>query len=129
MPKRSCFLVMERGYEYNDENYEMNEGGNPTKGFGDKAKAEEAAHNKNREALRTVDVGQFAGEDGYGLMRGGLSRRAETFLDSIAAITGKPAPENYWELSFPECTDEQADQLLELMNAFRPYYVVAVAME
>jgi len=50
----TIYLVMEQGYEYNDEYYTRVDGGSPKSFFTNKKKAEEAAEAKNLEEFKRL---------------------------------------------------------------------------
>lgn len=72
----TIYLVMEQGYEYNDEYYTRVDGGSPKKFFTNKKRAEEAAEAKNLEEFKRLIKEGYIREYSYDGLEGLLSDSA-----------------------------------------------------
>ena len=111
------FVVVERGFEYNDEIYELEEDAAPRHVFLDKESARREAEFRNVDQLRTVNPLAFCYE-----LAEVCSLDAEQLQERIANILGSdyqlPGEDGFWELDpiFPPSASD--DQLREIFKLF-----------
>lgn len=120
------FVVLERSYEYNDEGYEAQEGGNAIRGFARLQDAHEYSIEKTIKRLRT-DCGVIVGiyifdvfnETGVDILyKNNLLEEGETYLDYDS------------ERSFAECSDEVLRSLVVNMNDdYEIFFIQELEME
>lgn len=130
------YVLMEQGWDYNDEVYFSSEGGHPTKVFTDKEKAEAEANRLSMVDFKRLILSGEIREYAYGLdeILSAEATEEDTLYEEGIFMTlfGKPA-EEWWD-SFEyrsratiqgEPTDEQWQKLFSCFN-FNFYNVVTV---
>lgn len=124
-----AYVVVERGFEYNDEIYGLNDEVSPQQVFLDKTSALRAAEQRNANHLRDFNPMAFC----YGLEEiTSLSPAAlEQKIQEILGIAGFHMPgeddEHAWELEgvFPDnTTDEQLREIFRLFDKLRFFDVI-----
>lgn len=122
---------MERGFDYNDENYFPTEGGNPKKVFSSKKSALKALDEKNSEEfLKIIEDGSIR-EFGYCLSDIlDTSKDKKLEVDDLFLKLFKKTPEEWWEsyndIGFKVTPNKsQLKKLIDCFN-FNFYEVVEV---
>lgn len=126
-----AYVIMEKGYEYDDNIYNQTEGGTPTKVFFNK---EDAYLEKDRleiKHMKETDITSYTYsiEDELNVP----IEEVTTFLESLNAKYGKPAPINKWD-SFgefqlnPMASFEEGKKFLS-MHSVRFYEVAEVDVD
>lgn len=126
-----AYVIMQKGYEYDDNIYNPVEGGTPQKVFFNK---EDAYIEKNRLEIKTMkemDITSYTYsiEDELNVEIDELT----SFLESLNEKYGKPAPVNKWDSLGeyqlnPMASDEEAKKFLS-MHSIRFYEVVEVDVD
>jgi hypothetical protein len=113
MGKEKGYVVLEVGYEYNDEYYHTGNNGEtyeaPKKVFINKDKAEIELHKKNMEHLRGLDLGRY----GYileDICKKGKAKKLEKICEQleINIEEGDDIPK--------DATDEQINEILKCLD-------------
>lgn len=117
MEKKIGYLVLEVGYEYNDEYYSTGNYGTtyeaPKKVYTDKKKAEKILKKKTYESLRGADLGRYGGDGLTGICKKGMEDEFEGTFKEL--FPDKKFEE--WEIEIPkEATDEQLSKLFEFLK-------------
>ncbi len=134
--KKTYFVLMKVGYEYNDETYFPSSRGNgkPSNIFCSKLEAEKAAKNKNREEFKTLIQTSDIKEYGYSISevldyeksktKSGMDKVNNIFKN----IFGLDA-ESWWDESRPKMkynvSNEELDELISCFS-FTFYNVIEV---
>jgi hypothetical protein len=126
-----AYVIMQKGYEYDDSIHNPVEGGTPQKVFFNK---EDAYIEKNRLEIKTMkemDITSYTYsiEDELNVEINELT----SFLESLNEKYGKPAPVNKWDSLGeyqlnPMASDEEAKKFLS-MHSIRFYEVVEVDVD
>lgn len=117
------YVVMQQGYEYNDEINVLSEGesGYPVHIFSDKTLAEKTARERSLNFLKHNNLREF----GYEL-EDVLKVEVPTFLKEWTKTTGEEVNEDTDEFTLPDnVTLRKAQQLLKMIS-FEPYFVMNV---
>jgi len=126
-----AYVIMQKGYEYDDNIYNPTEGGTPKKVIFNK---EDAYLEKDRleiKYMKETDIASYTYsiEDELNIP----FEEVTGFLESLNDKYGKPAPVNRWD-SFgefqlnPMATDEESNKFLS-MHSLRFYEVVEVDVD
>ncbi len=124
--KCKAYVVVERGFEYNDEIYDLNDEASPRQIFLDKTTALRAAEAKNVDQIRQHNPLAFCyGVDEISsLSAEQLSRRISEILGTSFQLPGE---EDAWDLDpiFPSsATDEQLQAIFALFDKLEFFQVV-----
>jgi hypothetical protein len=116
MENKKGYLVLEVGYEYNDEYYHTGNYGTtyeaPKKAFMDKEKAILELHSKTMEFLRGEDLGRYGGNGLEGICKKGMQ---DEFCKIFKEEFGQEVED--WEIEIPEdATDEQLMKIIECLK-------------
>lgn len=116
MAKQKGYIVLEVGFEYNDEYYHTGNYGAtyeaPKKVFTDKEKAMVELHKKTFEKLRGEDLSRYNGDGLGGICKEGMQ---DEFCRIFKEEFDKDAEE--WELEIPKkATDEQLMKIIECLD-------------
>lgn len=116
MAKQKGYIVLEVGFEYNDEYYHTGSYGAtyeaPKKVFTDKEKAMVELHKKTFEKLRGEDLSRYNGDGLDGICKEGMQ---DEFCRIFKEEFDKDAEE--WELEIPKkATDEQLMKIIECLD-------------
>ena len=119
-----AYLVVEYGFEYNDEIYDLNEQASPNQVFLDKATAFRAAELKNARHLRQYNPFAFCFE-----VDEISSLKSNEVKSRIAEIIGDPnfQIDDSGELDsvFPsDATDDQLREIMRLFDKLEFFHVV-----
>ncbi len=121
-----AYVVVERGFEYNDEIYDLNEEQSPRHVFLDKTSALREAETRNVEQIRQFNPLAFC----YGLdeitslQREELGRRVSEILGRDFQLPGE---EESWDLDPifpPAATDEQMRAIAKLFDGLEFFQVI-----
>lgn len=121
-----AYVVVERGFEYNDEIYDLNEERSPRQVFLDKASALGEAETRNMEQIRQFNPLAFC----YGideitsLEREELGRRVSEILGQQYQLPGEDVA---WELDpiFPSwASDDQMRAIAKLFDRLEFFQVI-----
>ncbi len=135
----TIYLVMEQGFDYNDEYYFQVDGGSPDSFFTNKKKAEEAAEKKNLEEFKGLikdgSIREYSNDGLDGLLADSVTEEDLLYEEGIfRTLFGASAEDwfesgNGWggkEVSLKvEPTEEQWKQLMNCFN-LEFYNVVTV---
>lgn len=116
MKKQKGYIVLEVGYEYNDEYYSTGNYGDmyeaPKKVFLDKEKAAVELRTKTLEKLRGEDLGRYNGCGLEGICKKGMQNEfCRIFKEEFGKDTER------WEFEIPEkATDEQLTKIIECLD-------------
>lgn len=121
-----AYIVVERGFEYNDEIYDLNDDSAPRQVFLDKTSALREAELRNIDQIRQYNPQAFC----YGLEE--ITSQSEEELGrKISEILGggfeMPPEEDAWELDpiFPSsATDDQLKEIFRLFDKLEFFQVV-----
>ena len=121
-----AYLVVERGFEYNDEIYDLNEEASPRQVFLDKTSALREAENQNVAQIRRYNPLAFcyALEEVSSHSMEELGRRITKIL---AADFQMPPDEEAWGLDpiFPgSATDQQLREIFKLFDRLEFFQVI-----
>ena len=100
---KTYYIVQEKGFEYNDETYDMQEGGTPVKVFDNEEDAKDAADKLNFKKLSSEPIFQFSYE------KEDIINDMDEFLEKLKEITGESITEEELEYdwSLPKMTYKQ----------------------
>jgi len=126
-----AYVIMEKGYEYDDNIYNSTEGGNPKTIIFGKKEAEEKSHKLEIEVLKEVDIRLYTYD-----IEDAISSDIEevkSYLESLNQKYGKPVPKNKWDKLGeyqlnPKATDEEAEKYLSMLS-IRFFEVVEVEVD
>ena len=130
-----CYIVVEQGYEYNDENYTETDGGDPKVVYFDKAKAEAEVKRLTIDALRPTFDYEMPGFSTDG------AEATQEDIDALKALVGEDnvSYQSGWNgesfyiegITFPDSmSDDEVLRIAKLVmeynesNEYKPYYVV-----
>jgi len=123
-----AYIIMQKGYEYDDNIYNPTEGGNPTKVFFNKKDAETEQLRLEIKAMKDTSICNYTYslEDELNV----IIDEFTVFLESLNNKYGIPTPVNKWDRfdEFqlnPMATDEECQKYLE-MHSIR-FYEIAEA--
>lgn len=89
MTEQALFVVMERGFEYNDEGYDQQEGGNTQIAYLTEAQADQEALRRTKIKLQGGSVGEYMEYDWQSkLCSGGLLGHIDDRDDLDQALQG-----------------------------------------
>ena len=122
---------MQKGYEYDDNIYNLTEGGTPTTIIFDKKEAQRKAIDLEIQMLKEVDIQSYSYD-----IDDSLNQDADTvlaFLKSINEKYGLPDPKNRWDRFGeyqlnPKASDEDAKKFLSMIS-IRFYEVAEVDVD
>lgn len=114
--KQKGYIILEVGYEYNDEYYHTGSYGEtyeaPNKVFLSKEKAEAELRIKTLEKLRGEDLGRYNGDGIDGISKKGMQDELAEILKKEFNIDAEE-----YEMEIPsDATDEQLDKVLECLD-------------
>lgn len=117
MEKKIGYIVMQVGYEYNDEYYSTGNYGTtyeaPEKVYTNKSRAEKILRKKTFEAMRGEDLGRYGGDGLRGICKKGME-------DDFEAAYKELFPEKSfddWQIEIPKgATDAQLSRLFDLLK-------------
>lgn len=126
-----AYVIMQKGYEYDDNIYNPTEGGTPTKVFFNEKDAETEQLRLEIKAMKDTSIRNYTYsiEDELNVELD----EVESFLESLNDKYGIPAPVNRWD-SFgkfqlnPMASDEESRKFLS-MHSIRFYDVVEVEVD
>ena len=118
MKKQKGYIVLEVGYEYNDEYYSTGNYGEmyeaPKKVFTDKEKAIIELNEKTINKLRGEDLGRYNGDGLDGICKKGM---ADEFAMIFKSEFNKDIDDDGYEIEIPKkATDEQIKKLMECLS-------------
>lgn len=126
-----AFVVVERGWEYNDEIDQPNTFGEPDRVFFDRATAEEVAAARNAAVFRRERVSRFCYgiEEISDLTVAELNEQIRAILDQQPMTWGDPeidAAADQDMLDWPDLADATEEQVRRIANLFtlKFFYVV-----
>lgn len=117
MEKKIGYLVLEVGYEYNDEYYHAGSYGTtyeaPERVYMSKERAVEELKKRTMESLRGEDLGRYGGDGLTGICKKGMEDKfEETFKEMFP---NKKFDD--WRIEIPkDATDEQLSRLIEFLK-------------
>jgi len=113
------YIIMEKGYEYDDNIYNSIEGGNPTKVFFNRKDAETEKNRLEIKKMKETNISYYT----YSIEEG-LNVDLDVFTKFLESLNNKysvPVPINRWD-SFgefqlnPMATDEECQKYLEMIS-------------
>lgn len=113
-----AYVIMKKGFEYDDNIYNESDGGEPKKIFFSKKDADEEASKLNIEEIKNCDIHDYA-YDIEDIIND--PEKTSEYLKSLNEKYGKPTPKNKWE-DFgeyqlnPKATDEEAKEYLSMIK-------------
>lgn len=108
--KKTCYIVIKRNQEYNDEYYYFSDGGRPNNAFLDKGKAGELCFELNKKELQGLNLMEWQ-EDEFEIDEGFIN-----LFPSFEKFLGKSSYDlDYEDLILPrELTNEQVEYIMDL---------------
>ena len=126
------YIIMQKGYEYDDNIYNETEGGTPTRIFFRKEDADEERENLEIEAMKEYDISHYSYD-----VDDCLTVDLDKFKDFVSKINtkyGKPTPKYDWDdynneyRLNPAASKEESKEYLE-MHSVRFYDVVTCEVD
>lgn len=116
MESKKGYIVLETGFEYDDQYYHTGNYGEmyekPTKMFLDKEKAIVFWKRKSVEKLRGLTLGLYAEGGAESLCKKNMTDKFYSIMEGLGS-----SGEDDWELEIPSTsTDEQIEQILECLK-------------
>jgi len=114
-----AYVIMEKGFEYDDSIYNPTEGGTPRKVIFGKKEAEEKMQELEIEAIKSLDITHYTYELEDALSAD--SEEVKNYLNSLNEKYGTPEPKNRWD-EFgeyqlnPKATDEESEKFLSMIS-------------
>lgn len=118
MKKQKGYMVLEVGYEYNDEYYSTGNYGNmyeaPKKVFSNKQAAQEELERQTIEKLKGEDLGRYNGDGLDGICEKGMQ---DEFCKIFKTEFDRDLDDDEYEIEIPKtATDEQVKKIMECLR-------------
>jgi len=126
-----AYVIMEKGFEYDDNIYNPTDGGNPKTIIFGRKDAEEKAHKLEIEVLKDINI-QLYTYDIEDAISSDIDE-VKSYLEDINTKYGKPEPKNRWD-EFgeyqlnPKATDDEAEKYLSMLS-IRFFEIVEVEVD